>query len=98
MSIIPELINKIFSYIQSETNQIMKEYISFVEKLERKNKLYRIKKDKFIYMIWLNKLHGYHIFHYERLCNTECQCFNIFLKKVNPYRSKCYCCIHGYLE
>jgi hypothetical protein len=89
---LPEILNKIFLYIQSPTNKIMKDYFSFIEKLERNNQLYRIKMNKFIYMIWLNTYHGFHIFDYNRLCNTECKCFNIYMSNGH-----CYCPIHEYI-
>ena len=90
---LPELINKICLYIQSPTNKIMKEYFVFIEKLETNNQLYRIKMNKYMYIIWLNNHHGFYIFHYERLIDTECKCFNIYMKNT-----RCYCPIHGYLE
>lgn len=89
---LPELINKIFLYIQSPTNKIMKDYFAFVENLETNNQLYRIKMNKFMYMIWLNNYHGFHIFDYKRLCNTGCKCFNIYMRNGH-----CYCPIHEYL-
>ena len=89
---LPELINKIFLYLEGSTNKIIKEYILFIETLERNNQLYRIKMNKFMYIIWLNKHHDFHIFDYKRLCNTECKCFNIYLRN-----GECYCPIHGYI-
>ena len=89
---LPELMNKIFLYIQSPTNKIMKDYFAFIEKLETNNQLYRIKMNKFMYMIWLNTYHGFYIFHYDRLILSECKCFNIYMRN-----GKCYCPIHGYI-
>jgi hypothetical protein len=89
---LPELINKIFLYVQSPTNKIIKEYILFIEKLERNNQLYRIKMNKFMYMIWLNKHHNFYIFNYKRLCDADCKCFNIHLKNY-----QFYCPIHGFI-
>lgn len=48
--------------------------------------------NKFMYIIWLNKFHGFH-FNYERLYNTECKCFNIYLRN-----GLCYCPIHEFIE
>jgi len=91
--LLPELINKIFTYVQSPTNEIMKDYFYLVEDLERKNQLYRIKKDKYIYLIWLNSYHGYKTFDFDRLSLGECKCLNIYMRNT-----QCYCGIHGYLD